>query len=95
MKDLLPIGSIVVLSGGVKKLMIIGIKPVNMDDPDKNYDYIGVMYPEGFMGNNLNFLFYHKDIQEIVFTGYSDEERDYFIDFIDKEYKKIIDNISE
>lgn len=33
-KELLPIGSVVLLKGGIKKIMITGIKPVSKDDDD-------------------------------------------------------------
>ncbi len=46
-KNLLPIGSVIMLKGGVKKLMITGIKVSTEDQPEKFYDYIGVFYPEG------------------------------------------------
>lgn len=83
-KNLLPIGSVVLLKEGTKKLMIIGIKPVKEDEPNKIYDYIGVVYPEGFLGNQYNFLFNHEDINDVVFTGYNNPERENFIDFLEK-----------
>ena len=48
-KELLPIGSVVLLKGGIKKIMVTGIKPVSKDDDgtEQEYDYIGVIYPEG------------------------------------------------
>ena len=49
--ELLPIGSIVLLKGGIRKLMITGIKTVVKEEPDTIYDYIGVLYPEGFIGD--------------------------------------------
>ena len=79
---LLPIGSVVLLRDGVKKLMIIGIKPVKEDDPDRVYDYIGVVYPEGFIGNEYNFLFDHDNITDVVFRGYENPERKEFIEFL-------------
>ena len=79
---LLPIGSIVLLKGGAKKLMIIGIKPVKEDEPDRVYDYIGVVYPEGFIGNEYNFLFDHDNITDVVFRGYENPERKEFIEFL-------------
>jgi hypothetical protein len=79
---LLPIGSIVLLKNGTKKLMITGIKPVKEDDPDRVYDYIGVIYPEGFIGNEYNFLFDHNDINDVIFRGYENPERTDFIDFL-------------
>ena len=65
-KKLLPIGSIVLLKGGVKKLMVIGLKPVKQEEPDVVYDYIGVMYPEGFMGAETMFLFNHDVNSSII-----------------------------
>ena len=85
---LLPIGSVVLLKEGTKKLMIIGIKPVSKDNPDTVFDYIGVMYPEGFLSNDYNFLFNHEDINDVVFTGYNNPERKNFIEFIEEAYKK-------
>jgi len=86
---LLPIGSVVLLKAGVKKLMIIGIKQIKTDENDKEFDYIGVLYPEGFLGNETNFLFNHDDINDIIFTGYSNPERAEFLAFIDEAYKKL------
>ncbi len=88
LKDLLPVGSVVLLKGGTKKLMIIGIKPISEDLPDKVYDYIGVVYPEGYLSNEYNFLFDHKDINDVVFTGYNNPEREDFIALLETELKK-------
>lgn len=87
-KNLLPIGSVVLLKEGTKKLMITGIKPVSNDKPDTVFDYIGVVYPEGYLGNEYNFLFNHNDINDIVFTGYNNPEREKFIEFLEEEYEK-------
>lgn len=76
--DLLPIGTIVSLKGGTKDLMITGVKQTNADD-NIDYDYIGVMYPEGFMGREYQFLFNHTDIADVVFMGYENKEREEFI----------------
>ncbi len=72
-KDLLPIGSIVLLSNAKKKLMIFGIKQSN-EDADKEYDYIGVPYPEGNIGSEYQYLFNHSDISAIIFRGFEDIE---------------------
>ena len=88
LKDLLPIGSVVLLNGGVKKLMIIGIKPVTAKEPDKVYDYIGVIYPEGFLSNEYNFLFNHEDINDVIFMGYMNPERERFIHFIEEKLEE-------
>ena len=87
-ENLLPIGSIVLLKDGTKKLMVTGIKPVSEDNPDTVFDYIGVVYPEGYLSNEYNFLFNHDDINDIVFIGYDNPERQSFIEFLEEEYNK-------
>lgn len=80
--ELLPIGSVVTLEGGVKKVMITGIKPVKETEPDVVYDYIGVPYPEGYLSSAYQVLFDHSDINDVVFMGYSNPERERFIAFL-------------
>lgn len=82
-KELLPIGSVIILRGGVKKLMITGIKTALKVEPEKAYDYVGVLYPEGFLGEQGNFLFNHGDINDIIFTGYTNPEREEFLEFLE------------
>lgn len=84
-KELLPIGSVVLLENALKKVMIIGIKPVNKET-EVEYDYIAVMYPEGYMGNQGSFLFNHSDITDVVFHGYSNPERERFIEAVAEVY---------
>lgn len=79
-KELLPIGSIVLLEGGEKRLMIIGIKQTDVSGDGQEYDYLGVLYPEGHIGDQFQYLFNHADIKEIVFRGYEDDERNEFLD---------------
>ncbi len=85
-EELLPIGSVVILKNAVKKLMIFG---VGQTDESENieYDYIGVMYPEGNMGDGSQFLFNHDDIDEVFFRGYEDEERTGFIERLQQFYE--------
>lgn len=78
-KELLPIGSIVVLSGGEKRLMICGIKQTDVDHGGMEYDYLGILYPEGHIGDQFQYLFNHEDIKEIIFRGYEDDERESFL----------------
>lgn len=85
-KDLLPVGSVVLLKGGIKKLVIMGIKQANAEEPDVEYDYAGVMYPEGYLGNDTLYLFNHADINDIIFTGYTNPERDDFLAEVEKLY---------
>lgn len=78
-KELLPIGSVVLLEEGTKKLMIYGVKQID-EGSGKEYDYIGVIYPEGNLGNETQFLFNHENIVQVFFRGYEDGERNNFIE---------------
>lgn len=84
--ELLPIGSVVLLKEGEKRLMITGIKQMDMDGDDTEYDYLGVLYPEGYMGNRFQYLFNHGDIDKILFRGYEDEERQAFLNKLSSLY---------
>ena len=85
--EMLSIGSVVLLKNGTKKLMVCGIKQTSVED-EKEYDYIGVMYPEGFIGGEYQFLFNHEDIETVYFNGYEDEERQNFINNLSSYYKE-------
>jgi len=76
-KSMLPLGSIVLLKGAQKKLMIYGRKQIQMES-NTLYDYLGVVYPEGYIDPNYTFLFNHEDIDTIEFTGYSNDEEKKF-----------------
>ena len=83
--ELLPIGSVVLLHGAQKRLMIYGVGQEDMTNKI-TYDYIGVAYPEGNMGEGTQFLFNHGDIEEICFRGFEDEEREKFITAVQQMY---------
>lgn len=85
-KELLPIGSVVRLKKGTKRLMVSGVMQTDVDGND--HDYTGVLYPEGNISQETQFLFQHTDIEEIVFKGYEDEERAGFIDRLAEFYSK-------
>lgn len=77
-RQLLPIGSVVKLKGAEKFLMIFGVRQTDTTE-NREYDYIGVMYPEGNLGENLRFMFDHDDIEETVFKGFENAERTEFL----------------
>jgi hypothetical protein len=79
MEELLPIGSIVLLNGGEKRLMIIGVLQVNPDD-NEEYDYLACLYPEGFVGPEHIYLFNSEDIESVVAEGFTDDEHYEFRD---------------
>lgn len=70
----LPIGSIVRLKEGSKNLMIIGFCTISPENPNVIMDYNGCMYPEGVLSSDVNFLFNHEQIEEILFKGYVNDE---------------------
>lgn len=70
----LPIGSVVLLKGGQKKLMIISrALRVKIGDSERYFDYGGIIYPEGLLGEQIAY-FNSEGITEVVFKGYSDAE---------------------
>ncbi len=79
MKTYLPIGSIVLLKGGKKKIMIYGRRQRRVTDSNE-YDYIACLYPEGNLNEDYMYLFNHEDIDTVVFRGYSDVEEEVFIE---------------
>ena len=85
-EDLLPLGSIVMLNGGQKRLMIYGVMQTEQTT-NTQYDYIGVLYPEGSMGKGTQYLFNNDQIKQVFFKGYEDEERAGFIDKLAQYYK--------
>lgn len=85
-RELLPIGSVVLLKGGRKRLMIIGIRQANKDNPEKEYDYAGVLYPEGHIGEQFNVLFDRDDIEQVYYRGFDDIERQNFIERLEAYY---------
>lgn len=83
-KELLPIGTVVLLKNASKKLMIYGV--MQSDTENNQYDYVGVLYPEGSIGPEGQFLFQHEDIDQIFYRGYEDDERNIFINKLDEYY---------
>lgn len=70
----LPIGTIVMLKGAQRKLMITGFCAADMKDKSVAYDYSGCLYPYGFISSDKVALFNHDQIQTIYHKGFSDDE---------------------
>lgn len=85
-RDFLPIGSVVMLKNAEKPLMIYGIKQLDTDNPDTEYDYIGVLYPEGNIGSDFQYLFNHSDIDNVLFKGYESKQLKEILDTVAKAY---------
>ena len=88
MKDLLPIGSVVTLKEGTKKLMIMGRLQQNMKTK-KIYDYAGCLWPEGYMDKEHCYVFDHEDIDCLFYIGLQDIEEFNFRFELDEMMKKM------
>ena len=87
MKDLLPIGSVVTLKEGTKRLMIIGRLQQNVRTK-KVYDYAGCLWPEGYMDKDSCYVFDHEDIDCLYYIGLQDIEEFNFRFELDEMRKK-------
>ena len=84
---MLPIGSIVYLSEGNQKIMILNRGAIVEQNSDRVlFDYTGSIYPNGLDPEQV-FYFNDEDIDEVVFKGYEDEEEARFVTL----YKKWFD----
>ncbi|QCT03025.1 hypothetical protein E6C60_2313 [Paenibacillus algicola] len=76
-EKLLPIGSVVKFKDWDQNLMIYG-RMQNDSKSGKRWDYVACFYPHGNLTADSNVFFNHKDISEIVFQGYVNEEEQQF-----------------
>ena len=96
----LPIGSVVILKKGKKRLMITGYAQIDMETKDKVFDYCGCLYPQGVISTDNALLFNHEDIEKIFAIGYSDDEQKEFVNNIkqiltEENIKKMLENVRE
>ena len=70
----LPIGSVCLLKGAKKRVMIIGYSKNNRKIRTK-YDYVGCEYPTGVTKEKEKLYFLHSKIDKIFFIGYNDIEQ--------------------
>lgn len=80
----LPLGSVVLLNGATKKLMIIA-RALNVKNDGKTYffDYGAVAYPEGLTGDQMAY-FNHDNISKVIFNGYHDVEDENMVETIQR-----------
>lgn len=76
----LPIGTVVLLKGAEKRVMIIGFSAIELKESDetKVWDYSGCLYPEGFLNSEQICLFDHSQIVRIDHIGLIDDEEKKF-----------------
>ncbi len=81
----LPIGTVVILKGGKKELMIMSYcivpsgeiydKNGKVDSEGKMFDYGACFYPEGMVTSDQLFAFNHDQIEKICYKGYETEKQ--------------------
>ena len=76
----LPIGTVVILKGGTKRLMITGFCMIDKGNTNKMYDYSGCLYPEGMVSSDQTALFDHTQIDKVYYMGLQDEEQKKFME---------------
>ncbi len=74
----LPIGTVVMLKGGSKRVMITGFCSMATEDQSTMFDYAGCMFPEGFLSSDQTALFNHEQIEKVYHMGLVDEEEQKF-----------------
>lgn len=68
----LPIGTVVLLKGGKKRVMIMGFCAVEENNKEKVWDYSACLYPEGVLSSTQSCLFNHDQIEKIYHLGLID-----------------------
>lgn len=72
-EDLLPLGSVVLLKGGDKRVMICGRIQACVGK-NEVYDYSACPYPEGIVYPKKMLFFNHGAIGRVFFIGFQDED---------------------
>lgn len=91
----LPLGTVVLLNNGKKKVMVTGYCCTGTETKDKLFDYAGCMYPEGVINSNQALMFNHDDIDKVYYVGYVDEESTAFNDKLIEVEKTIREKMKE
>ena len=79
MDKYLPIGSVVLLKNGTKRVMIYGRKQIHIET-GKEWDYLACLYPEGNINEEVMYLFNHDQIDKVYYLGYRDDEEVKFVE---------------
>ena len=86
MKELLPLGSVVILKGAEKRVMICGRIQTNVAT-NEVYDYSACVYPEGLISSDKLIMFNNERIEKGHFIGFQDEEEFSFRKFVNEKLK--------
>lgn len=74
----LPIGTVVKLTGQLNRFMITGFCPIEANDENTEWDYMGCFFPEGIADSRKANLFNHEQIKSIEYIGFIDDEEKEF-----------------
>lgn len=89
MLEFLPVGSTVELAHKYDKKLIITIIGRAMKYNDNLYDYVGVLYPFGFLGDDSAFYFNNSDISKVIDHGLVTSEELEFSQALATEYLQV------
>ena len=87
MTEYLPLGSVITLKNGNKKLMIVGRAQVHVSS-GKKFDYSSCLWPEGMIDSKSFYLFNQEDIDKIFYIGMQNEEEFQFRWVIEKKVQE-------
>ena len=80
---MLPLGSIVILKGNTKKMMIIArVIGLPVKGEVYRFDYGACLYPEEMVGDSLIY-FNQEDILKVVQEGYTDDDNEIMLENIE------------
>ena len=85
--DFKPLGSVVLLKGGLQRMMIVA-RGLNVENEGETYffDYGAVPYPDGLTGDQMAY-FDHSAIARVFFEGYRDDDNEIMVDRLNQYIK--------
>ena len=86
---ILPIGSIVLLKDSNRALMVVGQCTSKEEDDSVIYDYVGVLYPDGFEDPDNLYMFNKENIGRVYYIGHVDEKSRDFLPKMEETIKKL------
>ncbi len=104
-KRFLPIGTIVLLKGGKRELMITSYcimpsgdvydKNGKVDATGKIFEYGACFYPEGMVTSDQLFAFNHDQIDRVCFKGYETDSQKELSNLLNEGIKKMQEENTE
>lgn len=83
-REFLPLGSIVILNGSIKKLVVVSRGSIV---EGAFFDYGAFLYPEGMIDTNIAY-FNQGDIHTVVHEGYTDQDNDLALGILSDAYAR-------